>query len=299
VSSDSSVLTSPEVWPKGGSGYPTIRVNELAGGTIMSEHSGLAVVTGASSGIGRALAAVFVEEGFDVVVCAEGADIAAAGHELGVAGRRVTTVQADLATFEGVEQLVSAAQGVGMPIDALAVNAGVGTGDRFIDRQLEEHLRLIALNVTGAVHLTRRLLPAMVERGRGRLLFTSSIAATMPAPYESTYGASKAFLQSFSQALRHELAGTGVTVTALMPGPTETRFFERAGLEHTWVGQSKKDDPAEVARQGFEAMMAGKDHVVAGSFRNRVQAGAARVLPERASAAAHARMAKPRSTVDS
>jgi hypothetical protein len=115
-------------------------------------------------------------------------------------------------------------------------------------------------------------------RGRGRLLFTSSIAATMPGPYESTYAASKAFLYSFAQAIRTELKGTGVTVTALMPGLTDTNFFARAGLEDTKLGRSKKDDPAAVARDGFEALMAGKDHVVAGSPRNKAQVAAAKVL---------------------
>ena len=133
----------------------------------------------------------------------------------------------------------------------------------------------------------------MVARGRGRLLFTSSIAATMPGPYESTYAASKAFLYSFAQAIRTELKGTGVTVTALMPGPTDTNFFARAGLENTKLGQSKKDDPAEVARDGFEALMAGKDHVVAGSPRKKAQVAAAKFLPDTVTASLHATMSKP------
>jgi short-subunit dehydrogenase len=133
----------------------------------------------------------------------------------------------------------------------------------------------------------------MVDRGEGRLLFTSSIAGTMPGPYMSTYNASKAFLLSFAKAIRQELKDTGVTVTALMPGPTDTDFFERADMEDTKLGQSKKDDPAAVAREGFEALMAGDDHVVAGSFKNKVQAGMAKVMPERATAAAHAPMSRP------
>ena len=155
------------------------------------------------------------------------------------------------------------------------------------------HLALIGLNVTGAVHLTGMALPAMVARGRGKVLFTSSIAATMPGPYESTYAASKAFLYSFAQAIRTELKGTGVTVTALMPGPTDTNFFARAGMEDTRLGQSKKDDPADVARDGFEALMAGKDHVVAGSPRNRLQVAAAKVLPDTLAASMHGAMSKP------
>src|ERR671911_3200557 len=135
--------------------------------------------------------------------------------------------------------------------------------------------------------------PAPRDASPPRLLFTSSIAATMPGPYESTNAASKAFLYSFAQAIRTELKGSGVTVTALMPGPTDTNFFARAGLEDTKLGQSKKDDPAEVARDGFEALMAGKDHVVAGSPRNKAQVAAAKFLPDTVTASLHATMSKP------
>ncbi len=259
---------------------------------MMSERP-MAVVTGASSGIGRSLADVFVDEGFDVVICAESERLDEAAAALEGRGARVTPVHADLANPGGVEALADAVQRTGRPVDALAINAGVGGGGAFLDRPVEDHLRLIALNNASAVHLAHLLLPAMVARGQGRVLFTSSIAATMPGPYQSTYNASKAFLQSFSQALRTELAVTGVTVTALMPGPTDTDFFERADLEDTSVGQSSKDDPAAVARDGFDALMAGKDHVVAGSVKNRVQTAMASVIPERAASAMHAKMAEP------
>jgi short-subunit dehydrogenase len=150
------------------------------------------------------------------------------------------------------------------------------------------------LNVTSAVHLTRLLLPEMVERGTGRVLFTSSIAATAPGPYHATYAASKAFLYSFAEAIRYELRDTGVTVTSLMPGPTDTDFFERAGMEDTRIGaMENKDDPAEVAREGFEALMSGRSHVIAGSARNRVQATAAKFLPEGAKARTQAAMTEP------
>jgi short-subunit dehydrogenase len=133
----------------------------------------------------------------------------------------------------------------------------------------------------------------MVERGIGRLLFTSSTTAAMPGPYEATYAASKAFVFSFAEAIRYELRDTGVTVTTLLPGPTETHFFERAGLTDTKVGAGRKDDPAEVARAGFDALLAGKDHVVAGALRNRVQMLAARTMPPAAAAALHGRMSQP------
>jgi len=254
----------------------------------------LALVTGASSGIGLELARQFVQNGFDVVINAEDAELAAAESSLSGQGAEVRAVRADLATYDGVEQLWAAVAETERALEALALNAGVGVnGDFTRDIPLEDDLNLIALNVTSVVHLAKRVLPGMVDRGSGRVLVTSSVAATMPGPYYATYAASKAFLQSFAEALRYELKDTGVTVTALQPGPTDTEFFERAGMQDTLVDSSSKDDPADVARQGFEAMMAGKDHVVAGSLKNKAQAAASRVVPERAKAAMHAVQTRP------
>ncbi len=258
-----------------------------------SQDRPLAVVTGASDGIGYELARIFAENGFDLVVCAEDGGIAEAAQAFGASGGRVESVQADLATFEGNEQLCERIRSLGRPVDALALNAGVGVGGPFIETDLKADLELIGLNIGSAVHLAKRLLPDMVRRGSGRLLITSSIASTMPAPFEATYGGSKAFVQSFAQALREELKDSGVTVTALMPGPTETNFFHRAGLDDTKVGAGKKDDAAEVARQGFEALMAGKDHVVAGSLKNNLEAMGAKVLPETAKAKLHRGLTEP------
>jgi short-subunit dehydrogenase len=180
------------------------------------------------------------------------------------------------------------------PLDAVAINAGVGVGGDFArDNALADELNLVDLNVRSAVHLAKLVLNDMVRRGSGRVLFTSSIAATSPGPYLATYAASKAFLYSFAEALRHELHGTGVTVTALLPGPTRTNFFERAGVLGTRLGKAGKDDPADVARQAYEALMAGKDHVVTGSARNKVQTTASRAMPEPVKARMHALMSKP------
>ena len=254
---------------------------------------GLAVVTGASSGIGLELARQFAEHGFDLVVAAEDERIERAASDLRTPDTEVVGVRADLATAEGVEELALRVHATGRPVEALAVNAGVGVSGRFVESDLQAHLALIGLNVTGAVHLTGLILPAMVARGRGRVLFTSSIAATMPGPYESTYAASKAFLYSFAQATRNETKGTGVTVTVLMPGPTDTEFFARAGMEDTRLGRARKDDPADVARAGFEALMAGRDHVIPGSPRNKVQVAAAKALPDTLVASMHAVMSRP------
>jgi uncharacterized protein len=260
---------------------------------VQSSTRPLAVVTGASSGIGLELARQFAENDFDLLIAAEDSGIQAAAESLRSHGTTVEPVQVDLATAEGVDQLYQQIKARDRPIDAIAINAGVGVGGPFVDTDFEAELRLINLNVTGVVQLSKYVLRDMVVRGQGRVLYTSSIAADMPAPFMAVYGASKAFELSFAEALRNELKDTGVTITALQPGPTDTNFFERAGLEDTRVGTQKKDDPAEVARQGFEALMKGKDHIVAGSLKNKLQDAAAQVMPEPAKAAGRRRLTKP------
>ena len=258
-----------------------------------SSTNQFAVVTGASSGIGYELAKQFAENGFDLLIVSAGERIHDTAQEFQTAGTRVQAVQADLATHEGVHELLDAIQSSGRPVDAVAINAGVGVSGRFAETDLGEELNMIALNVTSTVHLAKYMVKDMLARGRGRILFTASIAGTMPTPYQAVYGATKAFVRSFSQSLRHELKESGVSVTALMPGATETEFFERAGAEDTKLGASEKDDPAEVAKEGFEALMAGKDHVIAGSFKNKLQAAAGQTLPDPLVAKAHAGMAAP------
>ncbi|MDQ0379452.1 SDR family NAD(P)-dependent oxidoreductase [Amycolatopsis thermophila] len=253
----------------------------------------LAVVTGASTGIGRELAKQFARHGYDLVIAAENPELDDAHRELTALGGQVLAVRGDLASYDGVENLVAAVASTRRPVAALAVNAGVGVGGAFVDGSLRDELNVVHLNVTSAVHLTRRLLPVMVEQAAGRVLFTSSVAAMTPGPFQAVYNATKAFLASFAEALRDELKDSGVTVTVLMPGPTDTEFFERAGMTDTKIAQGPKDDPAQVAEQGFAAMMAGKDKVVAGSVRNKVQATAARAVPDPAKAALHRKMSEP------
>ena len=255
----------------------------------------LAVITGASSGIGRALARQFAGHGFDLVIAAENDEIEAAAADLRALGSDVITVQVDLATPDGVEELARRAAHVGA-IDALVLNAGVGVSGSFVGSDLDAHLNLVDLNVRGVVQLTGRLLPPMVRRGSGGVLMTSSVAGRMPGPYMATYAASKAFLLSFAEALRVEVAESGVRVTALMPGATDTEFFARADMKDTKLGQSKKADPDEVARDGFDALMAGRDHVVAGPLRNKVEVAVAKVLPDRVVAAMTSSTTKPRRT---
>jgi short-subunit dehydrogenase len=259
-----------------------------------------AVVTGASSGIGRELARQFAMHGFDLFIVAEddGIEAAAVDLEGADANGSVESAQIDLRSFDGVERLVEKIKAGGRPVDAIAINAGVGVGGDFTrETSLEAELALIELNVSSTVHLAKRILPDMVERGSGRVLFTASIAGIMPTPLEAVYGASKAFVLELAASLRSELEGTGVTVTALMPGPTDTNFFERAGLGDKKVAEkAKENDPADVAKMGFDALMAGKDRVVAGNAEVRFQGAAARFIPESVKASMHKKMARaPRS----
>lgn len=254
----------------------------------------LAVITGASSGIGFELAKVFAEEGFDLIVAAEDEELQAAASELNQVGRGVEAVRVDLSRPEGVEELYEKARADGRAIDALCLNAGIGAGGDFArETELAKELRLVDLNVRSTVHLAKLALADMTARDEGRILFTSSIASTMPGAYQAVYNASKSFVQSFAEAIRNELKDTGVTITSLMPGPTDTEFFERAEMEDTKVGSGEKDDPAEVARQGFDALMSGKEKVVAGSLKNKVQAAAASVIPDKLKAEMHRKMAEP------
>ena len=236
----------------------------------------LALVTGASSGIGLELARQFASGGFDLVVTAEDAELAGAASSLREAGGEVLAVQER-----------------GRPLEAAALNAGIGLGRPFVEQDLDEALAVVDLNVRSTTHLAHLVLRDMVARGSGRVLFTSSIASTMPGANQAVYHGTKSYVQSLAEALQAELSDTGVTITSLMPGPTSTEFFERGGLADTPIGQGPQDDPADFARQGYEALMAGKRRVVAASLMTRAMELSNKVLPDRVKAAASKVMAKP------
>jgi short-subunit dehydrogenase len=250
-----------------------------------------AIVTGASTGIGFELARRAAEEGFDLLIVADEPAIEEAATKLRQAGAAVEAVQADLATTEGVDKLVAATQG--RPVDALLANAGRGLGHAFLEQDWADIRRVIDTNVTGTVYLVHKVGKMMRTRGQGRILITGSIAGFMPGSFQDVYNATKAFLNSFSLGLRDELKDSGVTVTCLMPGVTDTPFFERAGMMDTPVGESKKDDPVMVAKTGFDAMMKGEGDVVSG-FKNKVASAIANVLPAGLTAAGHRKMSEPK-----
>jgi short-subunit dehydrogenase len=247
--------------------------------SLASTNRPLAVVTGASSGIGYELAKQFAQHGFDLLVTGRSEKIVKAAESLRDLKSKVDYFRADLAQYEDIEALYSWIESKG-PIEAIALNAGIGIGGDFMRGQtLEENLHLVALNVTAVVHLAKRVGEDMVLRKRGKILITSSTSAMIPLPYLATYSASKAFEHSFALSLGSELEGTGVTVTSLMPGPTETNWFEGANIDETKLGRMKRDDPARVARQGYRALMKGRRYVVAGSLINKVQVALAKTFP--------------------
>ncbi len=256
----------------------------------------LAVVTGASSGIGYNLAKVFAENGFDLVIAAEKERIDSAAADLRALGVDVTAVQADLASYDGVMKFWEAVEQLGRPVDAIAINAGVGVGGLFAETDLDQEINLIRLNVEGTVHLAKRVVQHMVARGQGRILITASIAGEMVAPREAVYAASKAFDLSFAKSLRAELDDTGVTVTALQPGPTDTEFFDRAGLGNTKLGTEgkKESHPYDVAKEGFEALMRGEKHVYSASTKVKVEGATANLIPDSVKAAMHEKMSRPK-----
>lgn len=254
----------------------------------------LAVVTGASSGIGAELAGLFAADGYDLVIVADEPEIAETARHLARSGTTVTPVQVDLRVPESVDRVYRTVVEDGRVPAAVALNAGMVRAGSFVDGDLQTDLGIIDLNVRSTVHLAKLMLRDMVAHGSGKLLFTSSLVAMMPGSYQSMYNASKSFVQSFAEALRDEMRGTGVTVTALMPGPTDTALFGRAGMTDTLLARMPfKDDPADTAKQGYDAMMRGDQKVVASSATSKLTGAVLGVLPDSVKAAMNRVIAKP------
>jgi short-subunit dehydrogenase len=257
----------------------------------MTRNAGkLAIITGASSGIGYELARCCAQDGFDLLIAADEPEIHQAAEDFKNLGVQVEAIEADLATTEGVDTLYAAAEG--RAVDALLANAGLGLGGAFLDQDFQDVRHVIDTNITGTIYLAQRIGNDMRSRGQGRILFTGSIAGFTPGSFNATYNGTKAFVDSFSFALRNELKDSGVTVTCLMPGATETEFFERADMLDTKISQSKKDDPVDVAKAGYEAMISGEGDVVTG-FKNKVMSAAALFTPSDTLAEQHRKRAEP------
>ena len=256
----------------------------------MSSNGKLAIVTGASTGIGFELAHIAAQEGYDLIVVADEPLINNAADDFRSHGTKVDSIEADLSTFEGNDQLLAAANG--RPIEILLANAGRGLGRAFVDQDVADWRGVIDTNVTGTTYLLQKVAQQMKAAGNGKILITGSIAGLMPGSFQAVYNGTKAYLDSFSYALREELKETGVTVTVLMPGATETEFFERADMMDTKVGTAKKEDPAATARHGWDAMMSGAGHVVSG-WKNKLQAAISHVTPDSVLAKMHRGMAEP------
>jgi uncharacterized protein len=257
-----------------------------------------ALITGASSGIGFSLAKELASRGYDLAISSSGQRLQGAAQELRAIGVEVTEIEADLATREGVKSLWDQTSSLGRNIDVVCINAGVGVGGLFAETDLEAELNMVCLNCAGTIQLAKYVVQHMTSRNEGRILFTASIAGEMVAPREAVYAATKAFDLSFAHSLRYELRDSGISVTALQPGPTDTDFFHRAGMDDTKRGSEGKSEsqPDDVARQGIEALLAGKDHVYAASPKTKIEGMLANVIPGSVKAAMHEKMAKPKAS---
>jgi uncharacterized protein len=258
----------------------------------MSATRQFAIVTGASTGIGLELAKCCAQNNFDLLIAADEPRIKTAAMDIRQLGAMVEPVEADLSTIDGVDKLYETSKRIGRPVDALLANAGIGLGHAFLDQNFERARRVIDTNITGTVYLIHKVGNDMRRRNAGRVLITGSIAGFIPGSFQAVYNGSKAFLDSFSFAIREELKDTDVTVTCLMPGATETEFFRRADMMDTRVGTGEKDDAAMVARSGFDAMMRGDGDVVTG-LKNKLQSAAANVIPAGVLAKQHRQQAEP------
>ncbi|WP_293882891.1 SDR family oxidoreductase [Sphingomonas sp.] len=251
-----------------------------------------AIITGASTGIGFELAHLAVDNGYELLVVADEALINDAAADFRRKGAEVQAIELDLSTIDGVDQLLAAVDG--RRVDLLCANAGHGLGHAFLDQDTDDWRHVIDTNITGTLYLVQNVLRDMIVRDDGKILVTGSIAGFIPGSFQAVYNGSKAFVDSFTDALRNEIKeAKGITITTLMPGPVETEFFERGDMLDTSVGANpSKSDPADVAKDGWDALFAGKASVVSG-WKNKIQAALAHVTPAAILAEQHRKMAEP------
>ncbi|KGX92409.1 oxidoreductase [Pontibacillus halophilus JSM 076056 = DSM 19796] len=261
----------------------------------MTTNRPLAMITGASSGLGLEIAKHFAKDNYDIAISGSSDRIFEAAEVIRDFGVEAYPHKADAATYDGVEDFWTFVHNLGRPVDSAVLNVGIGLGGAFRETDLQEELRLISINISGTVHMAKRVVNHMLPNGNGKILIVSSIAATLPTPYETVYGPSKAFAFSFAESLREELRGTGVTVTATLPGATDTNFHDNAGMGDTEIGSSEKNDKELVAKQSYDAMMNGDDQVIGGTQETKQEAMENKIMPEAVTAANHAKKARPES----
>ena len=256
-----------------------------------------AIITGASTGIGFELATLAAKNGYDILVVADEPLIEAAAEDFRQFGTEVRSIEADLSTLQGVDELLEAAEG--RPVDLLCANAGRGLGHAFLEQRVEDWRRVVDTNIVGTSYLLQKVLADMVARNSGKVLVTGSIAGYIPGAFQAVYNGTKAFVDSFVAAIQNEIKDAdGVSLTNLMPGPVDTEFFARGDMLDTSVGSDpKKSDPADVARDGWDALMAGKAQVVSG-WKNKIQSAVANVTPNAVLAERHRAMAEPGTAED-
>jgi short-subunit dehydrogenase len=246
----------------------------------MSGMEKYALITGATSGIGYELAKLFAKDQYNLVIVARNEkELNNCSNEMKQQyGVNVITIAKDLFKRESPFEVYDEVKARGLQIDVLVNDAGQGQYGEFKDTDINRELDIIQLNIGAYITLTKCFLREMVDRKEGKILNVASIAGKMPGPYQSVYHGTKAFVQSWSEALRSELKDSGVTVTSLLPGATETDFFNKAQMQDSKIMQEDMSDPADVAKDGYDALMAGKDMIVSG-MKNKMQVGMANVMP--------------------
>jgi len=247
----------------------------------MSNQKNYALITGGTSGIGLELAKLFAKDGYNLVLVARNeAALSKTASELKQLNDiTVETISKDLFKPENTFELYQEIKSKNLQIDVLVNDAGQGQYGEFLDSDIEREIDIINLNIVSLVILTKHFLTDMVARGTGKILNLSSLASKTPGPYQSVYHATKAFVQSFTEAIRSEVKDKGIVVTALLPGVTDTDFFNKADMLDSKAVQGEKADPADVAQDGYDALMNDDDKVVSG-FKNKMQAAMGNLMPD-------------------
>lgn len=242
-----------------------------------------ALITGATSGIGHELAKVFAENGYSLIIVArsEGELAKTAAELTGKYSVRVDTIAKDLFEKDSAFEVVEEVKRLGVTVDALVNNAAQGCYGKFLETDLSKELAMLQLNIGAYIILTKHFLAEMTARGEGKILNVASIASKVPGPYQAVYHGTKAFIHSFSEAVRAEVEGSGVTITSLLPGATDTDFFHKANMEDSKILEMGLSDPAKVARDGFKALMDGDDMIVSG-MKWKAQVAASNMVPDSA-----------------